>query len=151
MPKLFAITPRLYAESPQMAESFNNRGSAYLRDGQLDSAITDFEKAIELHDVKGYNNLGLAYLRQGDRGLAIEYFSKALDLDQHYPNAHYNRGLANLLLQDWEGAKLDFTAATNMGMDIVATFRDRSRIISAFEQKIGVELPEDIVAMLQPN
>ena len=56
-----------------------------------------------------------------------------------------------LHMEDWEKAESDLTTAKNKGMDIVAAFRERYASISYLEKEIGVKLPEDIAAMLQPS
>ena len=49
-----------------------------------------------------------------------------------------------------EKAKADLITAKEMGVDIVAAFRNDYESVAVFEQKTGIQLPEDIVAMLTP-
>ncbi len=60
------------------------------------------------------------------------------------------RGEAWLHLQEWEKAKSDLITAKDMGMDIIASFNNEYASIADFEQKTGIQLPEDIAAMLTP-
>jgi hypothetical protein len=52
-------------------------------------------------------------------------------------------------LQEWEKAKGDLTTAKEMGLDIVAAFRNDYRNTAAFERKHKVKLPKDIIALVR--
>ena len=57
-----------------------------------------------------------------------------------------------LHLQEWREAKSDLTTAQNMGADIIADFHNDYASVEEFEQKTGIQLPEDIAALLtQPT
>jgi hypothetical protein len=56
-----------------------------------------------------------------------------------------------LHLSEWKKAKADLTTARDMGEDITALFRKDYGSISDFEGKHGIQLPEDIAAMLTPQ
>jgi tetratricopeptide (TPR) repeat protein len=55
---------------------FNNRGSAYYKKGQVDRAMQDFDRAIELDPdyPDALNNRGLAYTGKGQYDRAIVPF-----------------------------------------------------------------------------
>ena len=53
-------------------------------------------------------------------------------------------------MQEWEKAESDLTIARNMGVDIIALFRNAYTSVTDFEQKHNVTLPEDIAALLTP-
>jgi Flp pilus assembly protein TadD len=74
----------------------NERGILHLEKGQLDQAITEFTKAIEL-DPKSdwaYSNRGLAYVRKGQYDQAISDCNKALEINPRDAKAYFGRGLA---------------------------------------------------------
>ena len=138
--------------NPKYADAYNNRGIAYIKKGKDDRAIEDFSKAIELNPehTKVHYNRGNFYINKGEFDLAIKDYSKAIKLNPKYTDAYYNRGMCWLHLKDWQEAKSDLTVAKSMGMDIIAVFRITYRNGEDFEQKNGVQLPEDIAAMLTP-
>ena len=138
---------------PDFSEAYNNRGIAYWNKGDLDKAIRDFDTAIELdpNDAKVYSNLGAAYLRKGDFDKAIQNHNIAIKLDPGFAELYNNRGEAWLPLKQWEKARSDLTFAKNAGVDIIASFHNDYESIEDFEQKNGVQLPEDIAAMLKPQ
>jgi tetratricopeptide (TPR) repeat protein len=64
--------------------AFSNRGQAYYRKGNLDSAIADFTDAIKLEPklASAYNSRGIARRRKADNDLAIADFNEAINLNQ---------------------------------------------------------------------
>ena len=137
---------------PDYVNAYNGRGTVYGIKGELDNAITDFDKAIELKPdyVDAYHNRGTAYGKKHEFDNAINDYTKAIEIQPDYADSYCNRGEAWLHLKDWEKAKSDLTIAKNKGMDIVASFRKDYESVADFEQKTGIQLPEDIVAMLTP-
>ena len=135
---------------PHYVDSYSNRGIAYGIKGDLDQAIEDFTKAIELNPqfALAYSNRGIAYGIKGDLDQAIEDFTKAIELNPQFALAYTKRSMCWLHLQNWQEAKSDLIIAKNMGMDIIAAFRDYYRNVEAFERMSGVQLPEDIASML---
>ena len=145
-----------YTESikykPDYTPAYNNRGNAYSGIGKFQNAIEDYNKAIEIQPdyAQAYNNLGVIYYKKGDYNRAIEDYDKAIEIQPDLAELYYNRGEALLHLNEMEKAKADLITAKEMGVDIVAAFRNDYESIEDFEQETGIQLPEDIVAMLTP-
>ena len=145
-----------YTESikykPDFTAAYNNRGNAYHRIGDYNRAIEDYDKAIEIQpdDAQVYSNRGLTYFRIGDYNRAIEDYDKAIEIQPDDAQVYSNRGEVLLHLNEMEKAKADLITAKEMGVDIVASFRNDYESIEDFEQETGIQLPEDIVAMLTP-
>ena len=136
---------------PDLTQAYNHRGLAYADIDDFDAAIEDYSKAIDLESGNAavyYNNRGLTYLNKGDFDAAIEDLKTAINLID-FAGFYYNRGQVWLHLKAWEQAKADLTTAKDMGIDIVASFHNVFGSIEAFEAKLGVNLPEDITALLQ--
>ena len=136
--------------NPDYANAYNNRGAAHGRKGDFDQAIRDYTQAIQLNPdyANAYNNRGAAHGRKGDFDQAIIDHTQAIQLEQNYANAYRNRGEAWLRLQKWEKAKADLTTARDLGMDIIAKFHRTFGNIANFERINGIQLPEDIAALL---
>ena len=134
------------------AEAYNNRGLAYVNRGEVHHAIADYTRAIELNSqmAAAYNNRGNAHVEMGAFDRAIQDYNDAIQLNPTYPEAHFSRGICWLDLQNWQQAHSDLTIAKNIGMDIIAAFRDDYENVEAFEQKGDIRLPKDIAAMLAP-
>ena len=134
---------------PDYLDAYALRGLAYRNLGKYDEAVQDCTKALELRQEPWvYALRGLAYRNLGKYDEAVQDCTKALELRPDYREIYYLRGFTWLRLKEWGKAKSDLTAAKSMGLDISASFRRDNNSVAAFEQKIGVKLPEDIAAML---
>ena len=152
--------------NPDYAEAYNNRGVAYHLKEDYESAIADYTKAIQLKPdyAIAYNNRGRAYgvKDKVDRSTnrpnspsaklavirAIKDYNPAIGLNPELAPAYYNRGVAWLHLREWERAKSDLTVARDKGINIMTAFRNDYESVAGFERRNGVQLPEDIAAML---
>ena len=70
--------------------------------------------------VNAYNNRGVIYVGKGDFDLAIKDYTTAIELNPQLAPVYYNRGEVWLRLKKWKEAKVDLTAAKDMGVDIIA-------------------------------
>ena len=138
---------------PGDAKSFNTRGVAHNKLGELESAVRDFTKAISINPnfYHPFYNRGKAYYRKEEYDLAINDLSKAVVLNPECGRAYFYRGMARLHSYEWTTFKVDLTTATRNGVNIASEFSALESSVGAFERKIGVELPEDIAALLQSS
>ncbi len=131
-------------------KGYHNRGNAYLYKGNIDRAIKDYTKAIELKSdyPETYVNRGTAYLYEGEVDKAIKDYSQAIVLKPKIAESYYTRGEAWLRIGKWEEAQRDLIAAVLQGVDIADKFHNTHDSIAAFEEEMGIKLPEDIVNLL---
>ncbi len=136
--------------NPELAEAYNNRGIAYGDKGEHDPAIADFSKSIDLNPglALAYHNRGTTYHNKGEVDRAIADFNKSIDLNPGLALAYFSRGMCWLHLQNWREARSDLTVAKSIGEDIIAAFRNDYKNVEAFERRHGLQLPENIAAML---
>lgn len=134
---------------PEYDAAYFGRGSVYSNRGELDLAIENYNRAIELapHQVL-YNSLGIAYHYKGEFNRAIENYNRATELDPNYADPYGNLGEAWIHLSEWAKARVNLTTALEMGIDIVASFRNEYESVADFEQKNGIRCPDDIAEML---
>jgi Tfp pilus assembly protein PilF len=73
-----------------------NLGYAFYIKGQMDEALSQFQKAVLLEPdaPEAYDHLGITYNGKGQLDEAIRQFQEALRLDPSYADAHYNLGVA---------------------------------------------------------
>ncbi len=140
---------------PNFYQAYRNRGKSYHERGDSGDVIADYAEAIKDYtqvirldsgDPRGTSDPAVSYncgrtsLHRGD------FICAAKD-----PFVHYDRGIAWLHLKRWEEAKLDLTYASDMGVNLIVSFRDDEGSIEDFEGRIGVSLPADIVEILTCN
>ncbi|MEZ0229985.1 MAG: tetratricopeptide repeat protein, partial [Planctomycetota bacterium] len=92
------------------------RGVSYIQLNELDAAIADLRKAVEL-DPKlsaAWTDLSLALARNSDLPGAIEAATRAIELDGRHPRAWITRGHARRVLRQHAAAFADFTRALDL-------------------------------------
>ncbi len=92
----FTLWNYVIEKEPGASAAYNNRGNLYLRSGQLDLAIEDYNRAIVLRpgSADAYTNLGAALFKKGLVDKAIEQYRIALKLAPDYSDAYNNLGAA---------------------------------------------------------
>jgi|GEM_PF-1694525 tetratricopeptide (TPR) repeat protein len=89
-------------------ETYYDIGMLYREAGLRDDAIVDFQLAIKggERQLKGFEMLAISFLEQGDYGLASEVLNQGISvkkfLDNEYVGLHYNLGLAQEQLGNWQ-------------------------------------------------
>ena len=109
-------------QNPNCWMAYDNLGNVLLGKGQVDEAIIQFQKALEIHpdDAIAYNNLGNALVQKGRLDEAIVQHRKALEINPVYAEAAYNLG--NALLQ--KGLVDEAIAQFRTAMKIYPGFAD---------------------------
>ncbi len=119
---VFSFSPSLAAEKllDKQAEEYVDKGISEQKNGNFDSAITCYTKAllIDEKNPRALNNLGTAFAQKGLIIEAEKYYKQAIAIDPHYPVALMNLALLCAQRKDydrffeyWKRAKgLDFTS-----------------------------------------
>ena len=78
------------------------RGNDFLISGQLNKAIFEFQKALEIkpNDPDSYNNMGFALLQSRRFDEAIVYLKKAVQIDPAHSKANENLKIATNIIID---------------------------------------------------
>lgn len=79
------------------ADEFFNTGNNCYNKGDVENAIKNFQKAIELNPnhAEAYAKLGLIWYRyKEDYNTAIKYYLKAIEVNPNLAEAHFNLGNA---------------------------------------------------------
>lgn len=139
--------------NPNYANAYTHRGVAYHKKGEILYAIQDYSTAIGLNPelAEAYTHRGNVYFSKIDIHRAIEDYNAAIKLNSDAGLAYGNCGVACLHLQQWGNAKVDLTVAVILGVNIIALFHNIYKSVADFERKTGIQLPEDIAAMLNPK
>ena len=134
--KKFEDSIKKYSISLELNEdagAYNNRGNAYVRLGEHERAIKDYDKAIELNPdyAKAYYNRGLAYAEQQKYNEAIKDYNKAIKLNPDYAEVYNNRGIVYAILGEHDKAREDILRAGNL-------FTNKQRIEDAIRVCAGI-------------
>jgi tetratricopeptide (TPR) repeat protein len=101
----------------EVVASFVNRGIMFLRTGNIDAALADFDRATQLdaEEPEAYLNRGTALLKRGRVRSALEMFDQALGKNTSRPElAHYGRAIAHEALGNARAAYRDYLRASEI-------------------------------------
>jgi len=103
------------AQNNPDAEARFSMGVAHLREGRLDMALEDFQKAAKLDPKNPYvmKGLGQAYAAKRRWSDAISAFRKALELNPYYVDVRNDLGSALVISGKRAEGKAEFLAAFN--------------------------------------
>ena len=107
-----------------------NRGIEKAKNGDLDGAIADFDRAMELDpkdDAPYYNRAQARRLKKDTVG-AIADYTKAIELGSTNPAAYNNRGNARAENNDRDGAIADYTRAIELKPDYARAYYNRAML-----------------------
>lgn len=117
------------ASKEKQAEEHFRKGFEHQNQGNLDEALEEYQKALQLNPnyTQVYTNLGTVYLGKQDYDQAIQQFKKVIELNYFDTKAHYNMGLALLYKGEVEKAQEEVKYLRSV----------RSEFADALERKIG--------------
>jgi tetratricopeptide (TPR) repeat protein len=117
-------------KNPRNAVAYYNRGNAYKAKGDLDRAIADYNKAIEidLRYAHAYNNRGIIYKDRGDLDRAMADYNRAIDINPQYALAYNNRGIAYKAKGDNDRAMADYNRAIDIDPQYALAYTNRGII-----------------------
>ena len=115
---------------PGAPEAHQVLGRAALSRGEIQEAITAFERAVELSPVHGHalNNLGFSYLRANENEKAVDVLSKAAQLLPNLAYVQNNLGIALERTGRTEEAKNAYLAATTLSPKYVKARVNMNRV-----------------------
>lgn len=106
-------------ETPALAAGWNNRASTRARLGDLDGALQDYTRAMELApaDAEIVFNRGNVYAALGNLPAAIADYTAAVSMQPVYARALFNRGTVRAAMGDTAGALADWQRAIEVEPD----------------------------------
>ena len=145
-----------YIECPAtmfLANVFNSRGMAQERKDDLEGAIEDYKKAIEINQnyANAYNNRGNIKAKQQDYRAAIRDYDRALGLNTLFVEAYCNRGIAKESLGDYNGAIRDFDQAIATDSAYLDAYFRRAMARASLNDYHGAKEDLDKVIELDPE
>jgi len=98
---------------PDLAEAYFRRGRVLVRQGKSNTAVLDFNKALELdHNMTDAlaARANILLTRRLDFVASIADFDRLINLGLDLDHSYYQRGFAKASLRDFQGAIADYTA-----------------------------------------
>jgi tetratricopeptide (TPR) repeat protein len=137
--KQAAKSPPAPAASDASDGDLVNRGIEKAKNGDLDGAIADFNRAAELNpkDDAPYYNRAQARRLKNDTAGAIADYTKAIELGSTNPAAYNNRGNARAENKGREGAIADYTRAIELKPDYARAYYNRAVLKKEKGDKAG--------------
>ncbi len=124
----FTLWDDAVQKSPHKERPYINRAKAYYDQGNVDRAMADYNRAIELNtdDELAYTDRGFLYTQQGNSAKAMSDFDKAIKINPVYPMAYYDRGLAFEAQKNVSQAFNSFTKAIELNPHYLEAYAKRS-------------------------
>ena len=138
---------------PGQPFALNNRGIALAAEGDVEGALRDYDRAIQVDPSysKPYENRGNVRLSRGHYAEAIEDYSRALERAPSEATAYYNRGLAWDYLGDPRAAIRDYDEAIRLDPDLVDAYYSRGGARGNTGDLAGAADDFDRAAQLDPD
>jgi tetratricopeptide (TPR) repeat protein len=134
-------------------ENFVNRGIEKGKNGDLDGAIADFDRAIKAdpqNDAPYYNRAQAKWLKKDTAG-AIADYTRAIELGSTNPAAYNNRGNARAENKDLDGAIADYTRAIELNPDYARAYYNRAIVKKDKGDATGAEADFKTAKKLDPE
>jgi tetratricopeptide (TPR) repeat protein len=111
-----AAVPYKKPKASKLALAHTKRGTAYLKKGQYDAAIGEYNKALEINPRSAvtYYNRSVAYTGKGQYDKAVTDCSSALKLNPTDANSYYSRGVSYWHLGSKNEAMKDLQSAAKL-------------------------------------
>ena len=114
--KFRGAVPYKRPQGAKLALTHTKRGTAYLRKGQYDAAIGEYNKALEINPRSAvvYYNRSVAYTSKGQYDKAVTDCRSALQLNPSDANSYYSRGVSYWHLGSKNEAIKDLQSAAKL-------------------------------------
>lgn len=109
------------------AVAYESRAAVWHKSGQIDAALQDFTRAIQLdpQSARLLNNRGFLQLSRQQFAAALADFDAAIAIDPQYANAFNNRGLLHIAQGQHRQAVLDLNQAIQANPEYVDAYNNR--------------------------
>jgi len=140
-------------KSPNKFRPYNNLGEAYAAQGEIDQAMREYKRALELNPMadRAHYNLGNIYRKKGEIDAAITAYNRAIEINSSYAKAYNNLGSIYLNKGDYEKAKELFFKALEIDPDFPQAHNNLGNVYSElgmskeaiFEYKKAIDINSD--------
>jgi len=130
------LANHMIAIAPESAPLYNDRGVAYVKRGEYERAMADFNKAIEINPryYEVYHNRGIIYNTAGQNDLALQEFNKSLQINPKYAPVYDNRGRIYDSRGQFDKAIADYNIAIKLKPEFVDAYNSRGNTYEKLRQ-----------------
>jgi tetratricopeptide (TPR) repeat protein len=110
-----------------IADIYLNRSIIQKEKGNINAALKDINRAIELHgnDAVAFCNRGVIYEKLKDINSAIKDYNMSIALNPDYAPAYYNRGSAYATIEVIDKAIMDYSKALSLDPNSTLSYYNR--------------------------
>ena len=122
------------------------RGSVYLKMNNPNSAVNDFNRAIEIspNHAKAYHLRGLALEMTGTDDQALEDFNKAIDIDPEYGAAYYSRATLLTKMGREDSALEDMKMVTQLSNLNIESFANENNVWRSRQMQVETAMESEL-------
>ena len=122
------------------------RGSVYLKMNNPNSAVNDFNRAIEIspNHAKAYHLRGLALEMTGIDDQALEDFNKAIDIDPEYGAAYYSRATLLTKMGREDSALEDMKMVTQLSNLNIESFANENNVWRSRQMQVETAMESEL-------
>ena len=123
-------------KSPFSELTYCNLGNLCFRNGDLNQAKVNYQKAFRLNPKNSRlaNNLGTLFKEMSDFRAAEKFYLKAINLDKTYAEPHYNYGVLQRLLNNVGKAEIAYKKALSLRPQYPEALNNLATIYLDFEK-----------------
>ncbi|MFC2149638.1 tetratricopeptide repeat protein [Candidatus Auribacterota bacterium] len=128
---------RKFGDHPNIAIPYNNRGSAYQKEGKFLEALSDYTNAMRVDPgySVAYNNRGSLYTTMGKNNEALADLTRAVELTSDLAEAYYNRGNVHMKMRNLDQAVLDYKKALSIKPTYIEAINNMANIFGETGRK----------------
>ena len=126
----FTLLDDILTKHPKIVTALNSRGDARAESGNLQAALSDFNRAIECNPLnsRSYRNRALVKYRLKNYKGSITDYNTSLEINPDDAITYFNRGLSKEGLNDIQGALADYDKAIQLNPSFAKAYANRARI-----------------------
>jgi tetratricopeptide (TPR) repeat protein len=136
-----------------MSNAYMTRGNAYIRKGEVDSALRDYEEAVRIQpdNYDALVNRGNAYARKKEWDKSTRDYDEALRLNPKSFQAYCNRAMNHLAAGDLDRALADLTESVRLNPNFAEAYSRRSIVLLRLKRKDAALADVDSAVRLTPD
>lgn len=132
-----ALNQAIQQEVEQSDRAYYLRGISHLKLGELDQAVEDYTKVIELdpENLRAYYDRGIANTQLGNYEQAVADYDRASELAPNEETIYLNRGIAKMRQGKLQDAITDYTQALEFDPELGDAYANRGITKAALGDK----------------